>query len=242
MNLSPLRAICALVFPVLASTGGLQAASVVFQEDFSSSTIVGNGNPYYGGWYSPQVTAGKWNGAYEASITAGELRVNPTSGVRSAGLILDPSNFSAPGQYTLTFDVTSFQVDGGPADDFGLVSVWSGKGYDLTRSSGSALILDTYSAQLKGAEGATAQELGNLKFSDTGSKQITFDYDGTSAVALFFGATTGGWPFPTVKYDNINLTMPTLSMRPGNTPVPEPSVMMLGAVVSVGGCFIRRRK
>lgn len=242
MNISPSRAICALVLPILASTGSVKAATVVFQEDFSSSTIVGNGNPYYGGWYSPQVTAGKWNGAYEASITSSELRVNPTSGTRSAGLILDPSKFSAPGQYTLTFDVTSFQVDGGPADDFGLVSVWSGSGYDLTRTSGSALILDTYSAQLKGADGATTKELGSLTFRDTGTKQITFNYDGTSAVALFFGASTGGWPFPTVKYDNINLTMPSLSMRPGNTPVPEPSVMMLSAVVGMAGCFIRRRK
>lgn len=212
----------------------LEAATVVFSENFSSSTLMNSGNPYLGGWFTPQIAFQKWSSTTDASISNGALTVQSTNGTRSAGIILSPDIFPAAGSYTLSFDVASYTGDG---NDNGLVTVWSGKNYDLTRASGRALILDTYQAKLRTEGSATASELGSLQFTSTGTKQITFNYDGSGAVALFFGAYTGGYPFPTVTYDNLSLTQNSNSIS-----VPEPSTTALVSMIGLAGCFVRRRK
>ena len=190
-------------------------------------------NPYLGGWFTPQTAFQIWNGPGEASITAGALTVTSTNGTRAAGILLSPGLFSTPGTYTLSFDVTAYS---GSSNNSGLVTIWAGRGFDLSQSTGNALILDTLSAELKTAGSATATSFGSSSFTSGGNnKQISFSYDGSSAVALFFGAHTAGWPFPTVTYDNISISKNSLAA------VPEPSVTALLALLASASCFTRRR-
>lgn len=213
-----------------------QAATVVYSENFSSSTLTSNGNPYLGGWFTPQTAFQQWVGSNDgaASITTGALTVTPTSGTRTAGVVLSPGIFPAAGSYTLSFDVTAYNT---AASDPAKVTIWSGKDYGAS-NTGNSIQIDTYNAQLTGHGSATTSLLGSANITSTGSstQSITFNYDGTSAVALFFGAATDGWPFPTATYDNITVTQ--------NSPVviPEPSVSAFAAGMVGVMCLLRRRK
>lgn len=221
----------ACVFTAICLAGSLKAQTLVYSDNFESSHVDSKANPYLGGWFSPQVGFNTWNGSYEASISGSKLNVTTSNETRSAGILIAPSSFPGAGSYTLSFDVAAYTGD---SNDTGLVTVWSGKGYDLSRSSGNALVLDTLSSQLRTEGTAKSSLLGSYTFTTTGGgKQFNFDYDGISAVALFFGANTKGYPFPTVSYDNV-------SIRPMTT-IPEPSVAALVAIVAVGACVVRRR-
>ncbi len=210
-----------------------QAATVVYSENFSSSTLTSNGNPYLGGWFTPQTAFQQWVGDGSSSITTGALRVEPTSGSRSAGVVLSPGIFPAAGSYTLSFDVTAYNTSAG---DPAKVTIWSGKDYGAS-NTGNSLQIDTYNMQLNPQGAASVASLGSATFTAAGSstQSITFTYDGVSAVALFFGASTDGWPFPTATYDNITVTQ--------NSPVviPEPSVSALAAGMVGVMCLLRRR-
>lgn len=206
---------------------------MVFTESFESTTLSAKPNAYLGGWFTPQVSPGEWCGATETSITTGTVQVLPTNGFRSAGVILGPSVFSGAGDYILSFDLATYSGDG---NDLATVSVWSGAGYDLSGSTGNALILDTLSGSLTTSGAATATSLASISLTSAANAvELSFTYDGTSAVALFFGASTGGWPFPTARYDNIEIR--SLSADP----VPEPSAMMLG-ILTAGAALFRRRR
>lgn len=234
MKTSPSLRTYACVFLALCFAGSLQGQTLVFSENFSNSTLTSNANPYLGGWFGSQVSFQTWNGPGESSISNGALTVNSTSETRSAGLLLAPSMFPGAGSYTLSFDVTAYTGD---SNDMGLVNVWAGSGYDLTKSTGNALILDMLSEQLRTEGSATSSLIGSTTFTSTGNgKQITFNYDGSSAVGMFFGVNTKGWPFPSATFDNITLT------QNGTASVPEPSVTALVALFGSASCFIRRRR
>lgn len=200
----------------------------VFQTDFSSGSITAQGNPYYGGWFSPQISTSAWYASSgTANISGGTLNVNSTSGTRSAGLFLPPSLFFGSGPYTLKFDVTSY---GGDHNDNAYVSVWQGNAYDLF-SSPNAVQLDNYSASLVPLGSASTAKLADGVFQNTGNDfTLNFNYDGSSGVALFFGAQTGGWPFPAVSYDNVRLSA-----------VPEASTVTIFALLGTVSLLNRRR-
>ncbi len=213
---------------VLSLGCGLTQGAVVFSENFSSTTLSGKVNPYLGGWYTPQVAFEEWCGPAEATITVGgALQVAPTFGTRSAGIFLSPQGMSGPGTYTLTFDLLSYSGD---PNDHAIVSVWAGSGYDLSGSSANTLVLDTQTASLNALGAATAGQLATATFDSAGTHQLQFSYDGTSAITLFFGAQTGGWPFPTAVFDNIGVS--------SVNPVPEPASASL---LLLAGWLLSRR-
>lgn len=225
-------AFAAWIFSVSAAL----SASVVFTEDFSSGSVFNSGNPYLGGWFSPQVGFGQWVGTSGISITTGALQTTTTSATRSAGIVLSPSLFTATGagSYSFTFDITSYTGD---SDDRAIVNIWAGRGYDMTNSSGNALILDTFRAELVAVGPSTSRELLNSATYNAPATavEITFEYQEGDAVAIFLGAHTGNWPFPTVRFDNLSLAF----VPPA--PIPEPSSSILFALFTSLALLHRRR-
>lgn len=229
-----LAAVRLCLLPIVALAGDLKASTVVFQENFTTTSISGQPNPYLGGWFVPQVALQQWTGPSEASITTGTLTVTATSGTRTAGIVLPPTLFLGAGNYKLTLDVTGYAGD---ANDYGVVTVWAGSGYGAAGETGNSLVVDTYTASLSAKGTAVVSLLASQSFTAAGARELTFSYDGTSAVALFLGATTGGYPFPEVAFDNISITA-----VPEPEVIPEPSVMALSAVLAAGALMRRRRR
>jgi len=198
-------------------------AATVFTENFSSTTLVDKPNSYLGGYYGNSVNFGEWaRSGPTVSLSAGTLQVSSDSGYRGVAILLSPSLFPSAGAYTLTFDIVSYTGD---ANDTATVAVWQGSGYDMTRSSANALILHTQTGQLQALGSATSSLLTSANYNAAGTGiTLDFNYDGTSTVALFFGATTGGYPFPTVSYDNVSVSSKTVST------VPEPTTFAILAL------------
>jgi hypothetical protein len=219
----------ALLAATFLLAGSAGAATVVFSEDFTSTAISQQSNPYYGGWFTPQFAANQWYGPPEATITTGTLQVSPTFGSRYGGILLSPDTMAGAGDYTLVFDLAGYTGDG---NDTASITVWTGQGYDLSLSTGNGLILNMLTGVLGTNGSATATLQGSLSPTATGTHSIDFSYDGTSAVGLFFGASTGGWPFPQAQYDNISLTK--------NDLIPEPATSMLAAFASLA--LLRRTR
>lgn len=220
-------------------------AAVIFNETFTSTTLVENDSDrYLGGYYGHQIVLGTWNASTsgEVSITVGALgtlNVRSTSGgnTRSAGIILNPSAFAATGagDYTLTFDLTAFVNDENKpnATSKAVVSVWSGKGYDDPGlNNANALVLHPLYGSLDTLGAASSVELASNTFDSAGNGyQVNFTYDGTGVVALFFGATSTGYPFPNASFDNIQLA----------TAVPEASTAAFCSLLIGIGCLRRNR-
>ncbi|MFD0893496.1 PEP-CTERM sorting domain-containing protein [Luteolibacter ambystomatis] len=221
-NISLAGLLCRRALVLLALTPAAMAATV-FTENFSSTTLVDKPNSYLGGYYGNPVNFGEWaRSGPTISLSSGTLQVSSDSGYRGAAILLSPSLFPSAGAYTLSFDVVSYTGD---ANDTATVAVWQGSGYDMSRSSGNALILHTQTGQLQALGSASSSMLvsGSYNAAATGVT-LDFNYDGVSTVALFFGATTGGYPFPTVRYDNISVTSKAVSA------VPEPSAVAILAL------------
>lgn len=166
---STAKLLSAMLSMAFASSASVQASTVVFSEDFSTSTLANNPNGYLGGFYTPQVAFGQWVGSNDGvSITTGVMTAAPTSATRTGGIVLSPSLFAeaGPGTYTLTFDITSYS---GSSNNNALVSVWSGAGYDLSLSSSSSLIVDTYAAQFTPSGSATASLLASGTYTSAGN-------------------------------------------------------------------------
>ncbi|MGJ8672576.1 PEP-CTERM sorting domain-containing protein [Rubritalea sp.] len=226
MNKIPLAIMAC--FAAVATTHG---STIIYSEDFSDTVLLENGNPYLGGYYGNTVEFGEYAGdEMRIAITAEDtLKVTADSILSSAGVIIDPNSFTpGAGTYTLSFDIVSYVAGAG---DFSSVSIWSGSNYG-SDSSPDALILDTYLNELATAGDATSERLSYETYTSTGSAySLTFDYDGTSAIALFFGAeNNNGFPFPVIEYDNITIT---------SAAVPEPTSMSL---LALGGLTLALRR
>lgn len=224
---------CGSLAASLAFTATVQASIVIFEEDFNNTTLIDESGPYIGAGWSPQIGFGEFAGKLEVSVNDGALQVEPNSGYRGAGVILNPNLFTGSGEYTLKFDIVSFT---GGADDSAQVSIWQGSGYDLSGGSQNNLQLNVEKGVLS-SNGAFAESTELTRTSHTSTVigfEQTFTYDGTSAIALFFGAETGGWPFPTVEYDNISIVSNTAA-------VPEPSSVALLGISSILLAARRRR-
>ena len=148
---------------------------------------------------------------------------------RSAVMLFEPALFTdGAGEYRVTINVAGYVGD---MNDSGLVSVWSGSGYDLSGSSGDAIWVNTQSTPFTAQGGATVSELGSLAITGTGIHTLQFTYDGTSAIGIFLGATTTAYPFPTVEYGSMELAL-----------VPEPSSAMLGGMALCALLLRRKRR
>lgn len=209
-------------------------AAVVFTDDFSSGSVANHPNGYVGGWYGSPVPMSQWFGnTTDASIGGGSLTVGTTNLYRNAVIALTPGMFDGAGTYTLTFDVTNYAGD---SNDYGRVRVWSGSGYDLSGTSPNALFINSETAAFVAQGTAVVSELANLVFTSSGtSMTLNFDYDGVGLVGVFLGAYTGGYPFPSINYDNVQIAK---SVPP---PIPEPSAPMMAIVAATLFCLLRRR-
>jgi hypothetical protein len=219
---------------------GVLISKAAITVDFSSETIEDQANGYLGGWFGNPMSFDQWYGASsDASISGGQLNVTTTSGYRGAVLLLDSSAFEpfGAGSYTLTYDVTSFSLSNGAstsADDFAEVRIWSGSGYDLTNTTGNALSVSPQNGSFTAQGTATVNLLASGQVNSTGiANTLQFEYDGTSAIGLFFGAITGNWPFPDVSYDNLSI---------GPVAVPEPGSIALYCGLLTGGLIMLRRR
>lgn len=224
---------CGLV--VMMAWFGLCApadAVSVFVEDFAATTLTSRENGYVGGWYGNHLALGRWFGnAKRIDVGAGALAVyNDTGSSRFAGIVLDPGIFHGKaGKYLLSFDVKEIALNqpgvGNPVMGLthrGRVEVWQGQGYDLTNESADGLWANSFSGTLTAKGDASVSTLGSVTFGTAADDYtLAFDYDGTSAVALFFGADKVSYPHLTVVYDNIGITP---------TQVPEPSTGLLVAL------------
>lgn len=217
---------------LVVSIAPLSAATTVFSDTFSSSTVSNYWAANVGGNAGNHIGFGQWAGPSEASITTGALTVNSTSSIRSAGIILSPADFAATGSgsYTLSFDVTAY--NGGNSSNKGLVTIWTGSGWN----GSSALQLAMSQASLVASGSAVASQVGSAAVTGLATQQsITFNYDGTSAVAMFFGMNTAAWPHGSLSFDNVSISKNT------PLPVPEPSVSALAAGLVGTMCLVRRR-
>ena len=86
----------------------------------------------------------------------------------------------------------------------GEVRIWSGSGFNPALNSADALVANTQTGNLTTSGTVVSELLASLVVTATGSGYtLDFEYDGFSAIALFFGANTAGWPFHTIAYDNL---------------------------------------
>ncbi|MCW1921749.1 PEP-CTERM sorting domain-containing protein [Luteolibacter arcticus] len=208
-------------------------AATVFTENFPTTTVLADKpNSYLGGYYGSHLSFGEWvRSGPTITLPSESLQVSSDSGFRSAAVLLSPTLFPSAGNYKVTFDITTYSGD---ANDTATVSVWSGSGYDLTHSSGSALILNSQTGQLQALGSASSSLLASSTYSAAGNAiTLDFSYDGSSTIALFFAATTGGYPFPTVRYDNVSISNATV--------VPEPTAVAVLSFALAGGLLRRRR-
>jgi hypothetical protein len=224
---------CALA-AALSLSMRTEAATVVFADDFSTTSITSRGNPYVGGWFhDAQISFQQWTGATEASISGGGLNVHTTNQTRSAGIVLSPELFDGAGEYILKFDLSSYS---GSSNNSAVATVWAGSGYDLGGTTGNAITVDTYTASLLAVGSAEVFQLAAMTLTAASTdNQISFSYDGTSAVAVFLGTTTAGWPFPAATYDNVSVSK-IVSM-----PIPEPSAGVLIGAGMISLLRMRRR-
>ncbi|WP_411826141.1 PEP-CTERM sorting domain-containing protein [Luteolibacter sp. AS25] len=245
-----------VLYSLLAITQA-HSATVFFEENFSSTNIVNSTRPYLGGWYSNQVSYNTWTAGNNVSIATNSTVVGstpalvaaPTSGVRTAAIVFDSNTLTSAGVYTLTFDITSYVANtssstaSGNASNAAIVNIYAGTNYDTSKTSASGLIVNTETGILEQLGNAKAELLDSQKFtSAVTSQQMTFTYSGTGAIVMFFGAETGGWPFPSASFDNISITSAAASASAAAaTTVPEPSAMAFAAILFIGLLSRRRR-
>ncbi|MBK1826428.1 PEP-CTERM sorting domain-containing protein [Haloferula rosea] len=217
-----------MVLALLQSAALPAATATIYSESFENTTLTDLPNPYVGGWFTPQLPFESWANSSEASITPVDtLGINTTSAYRGAAVVLGPELFLGAGTYTLTYDIPTYT---GASNNSAFVSVWSGTGYDLFNSPNS-LVVDTLSGQLLASGSASSSQLASQTHTSGGNQQtLSFAYDGSSLIALFFGAQTTGWPFPSVEFDNITVTTEV---------IPEPSSLML---LGLSCLFLVKRK
>ena len=233
-------AICG-VFATITSVSHLHASTVVFQDDFSSSNYTTNGNSYIGG-SGTQLVFNQWTGSNSGNILGEQLNVTSTSGSRVAALALGPEAFgvegAGAGTYTITFDLTSFL---NLANGTALVSVTSVSGFSAPGTRGQAgnnrARVNTINASVlpQSAEVSVSTLASTqLNAASTGNT-ISFEYDGSSAIVLFFGASADGSPFPTTSFDNISVSKIDIQA------VPEPAAPALLGLAGAMLLLVRRK-
>lgn len=189
-------------------------AQTVYVENFDTapSSVGGafsvsiGGDADGAGVNNKEVTMGQWGLTANGSLASGTLQPQITGAInaRLAGVFLDSTVMNAgAGTYTLEFDVVGDPAAG--ASDSAAVYVAQGSGYDAS----NFLVLDLAEAglvfePLSATGTAVASQLAGLSIADTTVSetgvQLTFIYDGTTTIAIAFGAFDSG-----VAFDNLSI-------------------------------------
>ena len=225
-----------LISILLAFALPLSASTVIYSEDFTSVVLPTTTQSTLG-HYAPYAAFGEISVAADAVAENGALTLKSNSNFRGVGIALDGANLSL-GTYTVSFDILSFVLSHSSTNtvnDYLEASAWAAHGYQ--QGSNDGVILNAQTGDLGVYGNATVSELGNttVLFSDatnTGTFDFSFNYTGTDAVVLYFGAVSDGWPFPEIVIDNISLVG-------GTATVPEPSSALL---LSLSSLLLFRRK
>ena len=221
----------------LLACGSAAHGAVIYTEDFSGTTVLPS---------DTQETLGFYNGnalsdgivvsdSANATIENGQLGINSTSGFRGIGLVLTPEETlgSSPGTYQLQFDIVSFDPGvNGPTvgTGFAEVNIFSGNEFQAANDA-NAVLLNAQTGELEALGAAVSTELASQNFTTAGDNiTITFEYDGSGAIAIFFGANTSSFPFPSVVFDNIQVST-----------IPEPSSVFYISITSLFVLLRRKR-
>lgn len=217
---SLLTARTGIITSVLALLLSLAQAQTVYVENFdtapSSTTAdsVSIGGDADAGGPPAAVVLGKWGLSGNGSLGGGLVQPQGTAAgnARLAGVFLDFLAAGA-GTYVLEFDVIP---DVAGTSDNAFVYVYQGSGYSEPPVDDPAgtdfLVLDTTNAGFGGGSfepvtalgGATVSRVAITNFDDTSilraNEKLYFTYDGTSTVAIVFGAYDS-----TVGFDNLSI-------------------------------------
>ena len=141
---------------------------------------------------------------------------------------------SSPGTFQLQFDIVSFDpgetFDGTLGTGFAEVNIFSGEGFQADNDN-DAVLLNAQTGELAALGDAESTELASQDFTTAGDNiTITFEYDGSGAIAIFFGANTSSFPFPSVVFDNIQVST-----------IPEPSSVFYISITSLFVLLRRKR-
>lgn len=195
------------------------SATTVFTEDFSTTTLPGNTQARVG-FFNGNATFGGIVADANSTIVNGALEVETTNNFRGIGILLGADDFNGAGDYTLEFDLVNFSGD---SDDFARASVFSGSGFELANDR-NALLLNAQRGTLEALGNTTVNLLNTEDFIvPSNDLNLTFNFDGSSAVAVFLGVETTNFPFPTATFDNISISETQSKFES----IPEPSVALL---------------
>lgn len=212
----------AILATALAIFSSTTQAQTVYVENFDtapSSTTADSvsigGDANAAGAPAP-VVMGQWGISSSGTFAGGLLQPQSAAGAnaRLAGVFLDPTVLSTgAGTYVLEFDVVP---DVAGASDNSFVYVYQGSGYSDPPVDDPAgtdfLVLDTTNAGFGGGSfdpvtalgAATASRLAIANFDDTSiarsNEKLQFVYDGTSTIAIVFGAYDS-----TIGFDNLSI-------------------------------------
>jgi hypothetical protein len=212
--------VCIAVGASLVGALSVQGADV-WSEDFSGDVAVKNSfleslggaadndkhrTLEFGQWIASAKETG--NG----SVAGEYMEIKSGSAVRGAGVILDPALFGGvAGNYQLEYAMTTFEMNQPGA--MVMVDIVAGSDYNLSADR------PRLSARLALDVGEPAGERLGLRVHNSGSKitvlaqetyrketpiqlqTLTFEYDGSSAVALIFGADQGA----RARIDNLKI-------------------------------------
>ena len=245
-----LRSACAVIALPIAASSLAPAALVYSSEDFFENSLFNSGNPYYGGHFGNQLAPETFTGSHEITIADGALKTYSTSGIRSAGILLSPSVFAATGsgEYTFSFDITSFgnhqnnEAQHGPTSGNAVVNVFSGRGTDPADGSGNrpnAFLVNTLNAELVAQGPAASVDLLATATYTAPATAITvsFSYEVGDTIAIFLGSQANGFPFPATTFENLQLSFNPAAAQA----IPEPSSTLLLALFGSLALFHRRR-
>ena len=220
------------------------ASPVVFSEDFTSTRLAPNSLQANLGGVETLATFGEISVSSDASIENGALVLTSSSGFRGVGIAFEASQLVAGATYNLSLDVIDFELSspfGSNFNDSFQINVYTGNSFLPDSDNSERLFLNSQSGELEVRNGsATSTEILSeniFSFGDspnTGSVELSFNYDGSDALAIFLGAVSDGFPFPEITIDNI-----VLSEESGNNSVPEPRSVLL---LSLSSLLLLRRK
>ena len=224
----------------LLACGSAAHGAVIFTEDFSGSTVLPSVLQETLGFFDENGTVNALSDGIvvsdpaNANIANGELGINSTSGFRGIGLVLTPETLgSSPGTFQLQFDIVSFDRGenfGTVGTGFAEVNIFSGNGFQAGNDA-NAVLLNSQTGELAALGTAESTELASQDFTTAGENiTITFEYDGSGAIAIFFGANTSSFPFPSVVFDNIQVST-----------IPEPSSVFYISITSLFVLLRRKR-
>ena len=218
----------------LLACGSAAHGAVIFTEDFSGTTVLPNDTQETLGFFNGNALSDGIVVSSNATIANGELGINSTSGFRGIGLVLTPETLgSSPGTFQLQFDIVSFDRGenfGTVGTGFAEVNIFSGNGFQAADDA-NAVLLNSQTGELAALGTAVSTELASQNFTTAGDNiTITFEYDGSGAIAIFFGANTSSFPFPSVVFDNIQVST-----------IPEPSSVFYISITSLFVLLRRKR-